>query len=93
MEDKLPQQSHSHEPSSFMPDMTDTPPRADVDEILRRKRKAREYKVRNHARARRRAWARRGKELERDLTPEIAALGYGIRCHGEYSWTSVATPR
>jgi hypothetical protein len=24
----------------------DTPPRADIDEILRRKRKAREYKVR-----------------------------------------------
>lgn len=27
--------------------MQDTPPRADVDEILRRKRKAREYKVRS----------------------------------------------
>lgn len=33
-----------------MSDMQDTPPRADVDEILRRKRKAREYKVRSHAR-------------------------------------------
>jgi hypothetical protein len=32
----------SHAPSGFM---QDTPPRADVDEILRRKRKAREYKV------------------------------------------------
>lgn len=42
--------SQSHAPSSFMPDITDTPPRADVDEILRRKRKAREYKVRSHAR-------------------------------------------
>ena len=52
-ENKTPQgQSQSHAPS-FMPDMTDmtdTPPRADVDEILRRKRKAREYKVRSHAR-------------------------------------------
>lgn len=27
--------------------MQDTPPRADVDEILRRKRKARDYKVRD----------------------------------------------
>ena len=34
-----------------MPDMQDTPPRADVDEILRRKRKAREYKVCSHARS------------------------------------------
>lgn len=50
-ENKTPQgQSQSHAPS-FMPDMTDTPPRADVDEILRRKRKAREYKVRSHARS------------------------------------------
>lgn len=39
-------QSQSHAPSSsFM----DTPPRADVDEILRRKRKAREYKVSTNA--------------------------------------------
>lgn len=75
-------QSQSHAPSSFMPDMTDTPPRADVDEILRRKRKAREYKVRNHAR--RRAWVIR-EEVLGDSTPEVAALGYGIRCHGEYS--------
>jgi hypothetical protein len=35
-------QSHAHAPSSSL---MDTPPRADVDEILRRKRKAREYKV------------------------------------------------
>lgn len=66
MDDKTQQsQSQSHAPSSFMPDMTDTPPRADVDEILRRKRKAREYKVRNHAR--RAAWARRKQELESRL--------------------------
>lgn len=57
MEDKSQQPqsqppSQPHAPSSFMPDMTDTPPRADVDEILRRKRKAREYKVRTHARRR-----------------------------------------
>ncbi|KAL1609448.1 hypothetical protein SLS59_000953 [Nothophoma quercina] len=45
MEDKSQQPpSQSHAPSSFMPDSIDTPPRADVDEILRRKRKAREYK-------------------------------------------------
>ncbi|OSS49196.1 hypothetical protein B5807_05629 [Epicoccum nigrum] len=46
MDDKTqhaPPQSHT--PSAFMSDMTDTPPRADVDEILRRKRKAREYKA------------------------------------------------
>lgn len=36
------QQQQSHAPPGFM---QDTPPRADVDEILRRKRKAREYKV------------------------------------------------
>lgn len=36
-------QSQSNAPSSGF--MQDTPPRADVDEILRRKRKAREYKV------------------------------------------------
>jgi hypothetical protein len=34
---------NSNAPNNFM---QDTPPRADVDEILRRKRKAREYKVR-----------------------------------------------
>lgn len=50
MDDKAQQsQSQSHAQSSFMPDMQETPPRADVDEILRRKRKAREYKVRSHA--------------------------------------------
>jgi len=38
----LKSQQHSHAPSGFL---QDTPPRADVDEILRRKRKAREYKV------------------------------------------------
>lgn len=44
--------SQPHAPPPFlaeladMGDMTETPPRADVDEILRRKRKAREYKVR-----------------------------------------------
>jgi hypothetical protein len=38
-----PSQSEPHAPSSGF--MQDTPPRADVDEILRRKRKAREYKV------------------------------------------------
>jgi len=42
---------HDHDPKSHQPShassgyMQDTPPRADVDEILRRKRKAREYKV------------------------------------------------
>lgn len=38
----LKSQQQSHAPSDFL---QDTPPRADVDEILRRKRKAREYKV------------------------------------------------
>jgi hypothetical protein len=38
----LKSQQQSHAPSGFL---QDTPPRADVDEILRRKRKAREYKV------------------------------------------------
>jgi hypothetical protein len=38
----LKPQQQSHAPSAFI---QDTPPRADVDEILRRKRKAREYKV------------------------------------------------
>jgi hypothetical protein len=38
----LKPQPQSHAPSAFI---QDTPPRADVDEILRRKRKAREYKV------------------------------------------------
>jgi hypothetical protein len=39
-----PREHHnSNAPNNFM---QDTPPRADVDEILRRKRKAREYKVR-----------------------------------------------
>ena len=44
MEDHEPnnKSQQSHGPPSFM---QDTPPRADVDEILRRKRKAREYKV------------------------------------------------
>ena len=41
--DDLKEQHNSHTPNGFM---QDTPPRADVDEILRRKRKAREYKVR-----------------------------------------------
>lgn len=44
---KSAQQSHGS--SGFM---RDTPPRADVDEILRRKRKAREYKVRASVHAR-----------------------------------------
>jgi hypothetical protein len=53
MDDKTQHaQQQSHTPSAFMSDMTDTPPRADVDEILRRKRKAREYKVRNRSRSR-----------------------------------------
>jgi hypothetical protein len=47
-DDGLKSQQHSHAPSGFM---QDTPPRADVDEILRRKRKAREYKVSASARA------------------------------------------
>jgi hypothetical protein len=34
-----------HNPNATNGFMQDTPPRADVDEILRRKRKAREYKV------------------------------------------------
>ena len=38
----LKEQQQEQPPSGFM---QDTPPRADVDEILRRKRKAREYKV------------------------------------------------
>jgi hypothetical protein len=41
--DELKDQHNSNAPNGFM---QDTPPRADVDEILRRKRKAREYKVR-----------------------------------------------
>jgi hypothetical protein len=41
------QQQQPHAPTSFA---QDTPPRADVDEILRRKRKAREYKVSLRAR-------------------------------------------
>jgi hypothetical protein len=43
MDEKSQQQSQSDAPSGGF--MQDTPPRADVDEILRRKRKAREYKV------------------------------------------------
>jgi hypothetical protein len=42
--DELKEQNNSNAPNNFM---QDTPPRADVDEILRRKRKAREYKVRD----------------------------------------------
>lgn len=42
--DELKDQHNPHAPNGFS--MQDTPPRADVDEILRRKRKAREYKVR-----------------------------------------------
>ncbi|KAF1916192.1 hypothetical protein BDU57DRAFT_448180 [Ampelomyces quisqualis] len=38
---ELPSQQQAHAPPGFM---QDTPPRADVDEMLRRKRKAREYK-------------------------------------------------
>ena len=34
-----------HNPNATNGFMQDTPPRADVDEIMRRKRKAREYKV------------------------------------------------
>lgn len=41
--DDLKDQHNPHAPNGYM---QDTPPRADVDEILRRKRKAREYKVR-----------------------------------------------
>jgi hypothetical protein len=41
--DELKEHHNAHAPNNFM---QDTPPRADVDEILRRKRKAREYKVR-----------------------------------------------
>lgn len=37
-------ESHSP-PATNLPFAQDTPPRSDVDEILRRKRKAREYKV------------------------------------------------
>ena len=40
--DELKEHHNSNAPNF----MQDTPPRADVDEILRRKRKAREYKVR-----------------------------------------------
>jgi hypothetical protein len=42
----LQSQQQSHAQSGYM---QDTPPRADVDEILRRKRKAREYKVSQRA--------------------------------------------
>ena len=41
--DDLKEHHNSNAPNDYM---QDTPPRADVDEILRRKRKAREYKVR-----------------------------------------------
>jgi hypothetical protein len=44
--DDRPTQSPSHALPGIHQDMHDTPPQADVDEILRRKRKAREYKVR-----------------------------------------------
>jgi hypothetical protein len=44
--DDRPTQSPSHALPAIHQDMHDTPPQADVDEILRRKRKAREYKVR-----------------------------------------------
>jgi hypothetical protein len=49
MDDKSQQQSHSQSDAPSGGFMQDTPPRADVDEILRRKRKAREYKVRTSA--------------------------------------------
>ena len=92
MDDKTQQpQSQSHVPSPFMADMTDTPPRADVDEILRRKRKAREYKVRSHARPARLGWDKQ--ELGKHWTPESATLGYAIRRDGLYSWTAAAAPR
>ncbi|KAF2134637.1 hypothetical protein P153DRAFT_362389 [Dothidotthia symphoricarpi CBS 119687] len=42
MDDHQKSQQHSHATPTFM---HDTPPRSDVDEILRRKRKAREYKA------------------------------------------------
>ena len=42
LDHELKSAQQSHTSSGFM---RDTPPRADVDEILRRKRKAREYKV------------------------------------------------
>jgi hypothetical protein len=45
--DELKEHHGLHAPNHFM---QDTPPRADVDEILRRKRKAREYKVRSGVR-------------------------------------------
>lgn len=46
MDDGEPKQQ-SHAPVGYGHDGHDVPARSDIDEILRRKRKAREYKVRN----------------------------------------------
>jgi len=59
--DELKEQHNSHAPNGNGY-AQDTPPRADVDEILRRKRKAREYKVRYLHASCLRQWARRCRE-------------------------------
>jgi hypothetical protein len=57
----------------------DAPQRSDIDEILRRKRKAREYKVRKHTPFARRAW----KSVAKDMaTPTIMLQSHANRANG-----------
>jgi hypothetical protein len=85
----------SHAPSGFM---QDTPPRADVDEILRRKRKAREYKVSVSAPVsgyEGRGWGLDGMQI--DVVEErcliFAKLGYMTRRIETSSLRTATTPR
>jgi hypothetical protein len=69
----LNSQQQSHGPSGFL---QDTPPRADVDEILRRKRKAREYKVSMGARLQ--TWLGLGERTV--FNDDGYGYGYGHGC-------------